>query len=167
MTLEFDSLVSYYSIMEADSTEPLLSIAEVAERANVSRRTVRYYVQRGLIDAPLGRGRGSAYTPKHVDQIQRVLRLQREGVTLETIEQLPEGADAAEPARPAVPATVVLRIPLRPGIQLEVNAGTSLPSQHVIEQLAAACEQILNGTGDIDDDDKDDAIADSAEWRGQ
>ena len=63
----------------------------------------------GAASASTGRGRGSAYTPKHIDQIQRVLRLQREGVTLETIEQLPEGTDAAESARRSVPATVVLR----------------------------------------------------------
>ena len=158
--------------MDAEPNEAAYSIAEVAERANVSRRTVRYYVQRGLIDAPLGRGRGSAYTQKHVEQIQRVLRLQREGVTLETIEQLPTETDAM-PRPAAAPATVVLRIPLRPGIQLEVNAGLALPTQETIDRLVAACAQILNGQNfnstpetDSDDDDETDADADTAEWRG-
>ncbi len=144
-TLEFDIRVSYYLYMESDDAvnEPLYSIGEVSERANVSRRTVRYYVQRGLIDAPGGRGRGSAYTQKHVEQIQRVLRLQREGVTLETIEQLPAAADAQESARIPARAEVVVRISLRPGLQLELNSGGAIPPAHILEQLAAACEQVL------------------------
>jgi len=121
----------------------LLSIGELAERANVSRRTVRYYVQRGLIDPPLGLGRASGYSQKHVDQIQRVLRFQREGLPLRTIEQLPENAEPAPAASVMPPPTVVLRVPLRDGVRLEIDAGSALPPQDVLNQLAAACERVL------------------------
>ena len=39
---------------------------ELAERAGVSARTVRYYVQRGLVPAPEFRGPETAYGPEHV-----------------------------------------------------------------------------------------------------
>jgi DNA-binding transcriptional MerR regulator len=37
----------------------LYAIGDLAELAGVSRRTIRYYVQEGLVPAPLGLGRGS------------------------------------------------------------------------------------------------------------
>jgi hypothetical protein len=58
------------------------SIGELAERTGVSRRTVHFYVQRRLIDPPLGRGRGRHYDERHVEQIKRVRELQRQGVQL-------------------------------------------------------------------------------------
>jgi hypothetical protein len=58
------------------------SIGELAERTGVSRRTVHFYVQRRLIDPPLGRGRGRHYDERHVEQIERVRELQRQGVQL-------------------------------------------------------------------------------------
>jgi DNA-binding transcriptional MerR regulator len=157
MTLDFDSLVSYSSVME-HASEPLFTIGEVAERANVSRRTVRYYVQRGLIDAPIGRGRGSAYSQKHIEQIQRVLRLQREGLALQAIEQLPAGQEPT--TQNAVMHSLLVRVPLGPGVNLEIDAGHALPDQQVLNRLAAACRQILN---DEDADEANEAAADAAE----
>jgi len=122
---------------------PLLSIGEIADRTGVSRRTVRYYVQRGLIDAPIGRGRGSGYSQAHVEQIERVLRLQREGVTLDTIEQLPEGGDNAAAPQEAATPTIVLRIELQPGVRLEIDAAAGMPRKEVMDELAAACRAVL------------------------
>ena len=147
VTLDFDSLVSYSLAMEnanGNEGEPLLTIGDVAEQANVSRRTVRYYVQRGLIDAPVGRGRGSGYTQKHLEQIQRVLRLQREGLALQAIEQLPAGAEPETKNAHAVAPALLVRIPLSNGMRLEVDAGTALPSQEILNRLAAACREILD-----------------------
>ena len=127
---------------------PLLSIGEIADRTGVSRRTVRYYVQRGLIDAPLGRGRGSGYSQAHVEQIERVLRLQREGVTLDTIEQLPEGEDIAAAPQEAAAPIIVLRIELQPGVRLEIDAAAGMPRKEVMDELAAACRAVLEKSVD-------------------
>jgi len=134
--------------MEADPDAPSYSIGELADLAGVSRRTVRYYVQRNLIDPPQGRGRGSVYTRQHAEQIQRVLRLQRQGLPLQTIQSLPEGEEP-EPAREA--PRLVMRVPLAAGIRLEVDAGADLPAPQVLDALAAACARILgNGTTSSD-----------------
>ncbi|HYE85639.1 MAG TPA: MerR family transcriptional regulator [Vicinamibacterales bacterium] len=155
------------------TNDSLLSIGELADRTGVSRRTVRFYVQRGLIAPPVGRGRGSGYTAQHLEQIARVLRLQREGLPLETIAQLPAGSELAvaaapptalneqttqnpediktqrteerlsPPTRTVVNPSVVLRVPLGPGIRLEIDGDLRLPSPAVLDQLAAACREIL------------------------
>ena len=57
-------------------TAPGYSIAEFAERGGVTRRTVRYYVQRGLLDPPEGAGRGARYTDAHLRRLERVRTLQ-------------------------------------------------------------------------------------------
>jgi hypothetical protein len=39
---------------------------------------------------------------------------------------------------------VVVRIPLRDGIRLELDAGSAIPPPDVLERLAAACGRILD-----------------------
>jgi DNA-binding transcriptional MerR regulator len=79
------------------------SIGELAERAGVSRRTVRFYVQRGLLPAPLGRGRGEHYDATHLAAVLRVKALQLAGASLEDIhsrlspDPAPGLADAPQP----------------------------------------------------------------------
>ena len=61
------------------------SINELAQHANVSRRTVRYYVQRGLLAPPNGKGRGSYYTATHLKHLLYIRDQQLKGVSLEHI----------------------------------------------------------------------------------
>ena len=61
------------------------SIGELAELGGVSRRTVRYYIQRGLLAAPTGVGRGSHYTQRHLDDLIRIRELQESGLALAEI----------------------------------------------------------------------------------
>ena len=124
----------------------LLSIGQLAERTGVSRRTVRFYVQRGLIAPPEGRGRGSGYTEKHVEQVLRVRQLQQRGLVLDTIRQL-GGDGAGEEPRAQAPTfigTTVHRIELVPGVRLEIDAQRIPPDPRVLTTLSDACRQILN-----------------------
>jgi DNA-binding transcriptional MerR regulator len=132
----------------------LLSIGELAERTGVSRRTVRFYVQKGLIAPPEGRGRGSGYTEAHVEQVLRVRQLQREGLVLDTIRQLDE-PEAARPAKTsALPAVTVCRITLADGVRLELDSQRIPPDPRVLAALAEACNRILNLKGKEEDDDE-------------
>ncbi len=64
---------------------PSYSIGELAELGGVSRRTVRYYVQRGLLEAPTGVGRGRHYRQRHLDTLIRIRKLQEAGRPLAEI----------------------------------------------------------------------------------
>ena len=91
--------------------EKRYSISELAELTGISRRTVRYYVQRKLIPPPLGAGRGHFYTDAHVKRIGKIRNLQDLGFSLDEVESqlsgpLPDlfgkvGAAGSEPACPA------------------------------------------------------------------
>jgi len=78
----------------------LYGVEELAEHAGVSRCTVRYYVQRGLLPAPLGLGRGKHYTEVHLARLVRIRELQEAGVPLDAIAARLDGA-APPPREPA------------------------------------------------------------------
>jgi len=82
--------------------ETRYSIGELAQRAGITRRTVRFYVQRGLIPLPLGRGRGEHYTDGHLTAVLRVKSLQEQGASLEEIRRHAAGepGTAGEAAGP-------------------------------------------------------------------
>jgi len=85
------------------------SIGELAKRTGVTRRTVRYYVQRGLIPQPLGRGRGEHYSEEHLTALLRVKSLQEQGASLDDIRrhltgEHPEANGDATPRAPMVEA---------------------------------------------------------------
>jgi DNA-binding transcriptional MerR regulator len=61
---------------------------QLAGKASVSLRTVRYYIQEGLIDAPQSRGPGAHFTNTHLSQLLRIRLLQDAGFDLKTIKEM-------------------------------------------------------------------------------
>lgn len=129
----------------------VLSIAELAERGGVTRRTVRYYVQRGLLPAPAGRGRGGHYGPEHLDRLLQVRGWQEQGVSLDDIAQLlATGERTAVPRSAPVPLQVWSRLAVAPGVELSVAAEAGL-SPETVRQLVDAARAVLATRGDGDD----------------
>jgi DNA-binding transcriptional MerR regulator len=141
-TLAVVFLVSYCSPMEHD-TEPL-HIDTLAELAGVTRRTVRFYVQRGLLSGPDGAGRGATYRRSHLERLIRIRDLQSAGVPLNDIADILDGVATPPPAprQPRGVHTVVFEIV--PGVSLHVRAG-ALPD-HVAAQVAALVAETLGAT---------------------
>ena len=132
------------------------AIGDLAELASVSRRTVRYYVQEGLLRAPFGLGRGNHYGQEHLDQLLRVKALQEAGRSLDEIRRaLEPGAPADEaPVEPAlVERTNWRRLSLAPGVELHVASSVRLPSPGTLDELARWCRSHFhpsNREGDSD-----------------
>jgi DNA-binding transcriptional MerR regulator len=66
-------------------SEQRYGIEELGELGGVSRRTVRYYVQEGLLPPPLGVGRGKHYGREHLERLLQVKTLQQRGLTLDEV----------------------------------------------------------------------------------
>ena len=60
-------------------------LTELCERADVTPRTVRYYIQQGLLPSPGARGPGVRYDRGHLDRLRLIRRLQREHLPLAEI----------------------------------------------------------------------------------
>ncbi|MCH5670681.1 MerR family transcriptional regulator [Streptomyces gilvus] len=82
--------------MTTDTGEPTLTIDELAARAGITVRTVRFYSTKGLLPPPvIGPRRVGHYGPQHVARLALIEELQHQGMTLAAIErymeQLPAG----------------------------------------------------------------------------
>lgn len=109
------------------------------------RRNIYFYIQRGLLAPPNGRGRGATYTREHVQQLQRLLYMKRAGVQLDTIRELPLGAEIEpqhKPPRTGVPQ-VCIRVRLLEGVRLELDSDQYMPTRKVFAELAETCARIL------------------------
>jgi DNA-binding transcriptional MerR regulator len=61
--------------MRMQSNERSLTIEELAEQAQTSVRTVRYYITENLLPGPGSRGKGAAYTEEHLQRLRLIRRL--------------------------------------------------------------------------------------------
>lgn len=60
-------------------------ISELAEKAGVTKRTVHYYVGRGLLPPPEGAGVGSTYNEEHLVKLKLIKQLQERYYPLDRI----------------------------------------------------------------------------------
>jgi DNA-binding transcriptional MerR regulator len=74
------------------------TIDQVCELTGIPRRTVRYYVQIGLLESPAGRGRGGNIIKSHIERLRRIKSLQDQGLTLSSIEAQLKTESAPSPA---------------------------------------------------------------------
>jgi DNA-binding transcriptional MerR regulator len=107
-------------------TPQTFSLDELAALAELPRRTVRYYIQSGLIDRPQGIGKGAYYTPRHVEQLLQLRKWQLAGLSLERIgELLRAPAEGPVPPTPRRPGTVEVwsHLVVADGIELTLEPG--------------------------------------------
>ena len=125
-----------------DTDEGRYGIEELADRAGVSRRTVRYYVQRGLLPAPTGLGRGKHYTEAHLARLVQVRDLQEGGVGLAEIAAVLSGqADRVRAAPAGGAQSTWTKVALDDDVELFVRGRRLDPVR--LERLIAAVLEIL------------------------
>src|SRR5215207_8391573 len=61
-----------------------MTIQELADRAEVTTRTIRYYVEQGVLPPP-GYGRPAEYTEEHVERLALIKRLKEQYLPLDEI----------------------------------------------------------------------------------
>jgi DNA-binding transcriptional MerR regulator len=66
---------------------------ELSAAAGVTTRTIRYYVQQGLLPSPGTRGPGTRYERAHLERLQLIRRLQRQHLPLAEIRLRLEALD--------------------------------------------------------------------------
>lgn len=64
-----------------------LSIGELASRAGVTPRTIRYYTSEGLLPPPDTRGRYASYRPDHLQRLARIAELKAAYLPLSAIRE--------------------------------------------------------------------------------
>lgn len=116
-----------------------LSLHELAARAGVPERTVRYYIQLGLIDRPEGETRAARYGARHLEQLLAIRKWQQAGVSLQRIGELLRGeADQAPPPRPRGAGTVEVwtHVVVAEGVELMIDAARAQLTADEVRRLS-------------------------------
>ena len=127
-----------------DEERGRFGIEELADLGGVSRRTVRYYVQEGLLPAPLGVGRGRHYDQSHLDRLLQVKAAQEAGHSLDAIRLDLRNVTPAAKAPLSVPRSAWRRLELAPGVELHVANDIRLPAPRRLDELADWCRTHLS-----------------------
>ncbi len=100
------------------------SLDELCTLTTLSVRTVRYYIQIGLLDRPEGEKRGAHYLERHLDQLLRIKQLSEAGISLERIREVLHGqGEIPVPPRRRQPGQVNVRshVWLAAGLELVID----------------------------------------------
>ncbi|MDO0910154.1 MerR family transcriptional regulator [Streptomyces sp. DT2A-34] len=147
--------------MTTDTTEgPTLTIDELAARAGVTVRTVRFYGTKGLLPPPvIGPRRVGRYGHEHLARLALIEELQQQGMTLAAIErylqQLPPDLDAHDLAvhRAVVASWAPEAVETVTRAELERRAGRALGDDDVERLVAMGVVEAGGGGGEADGSD--------------
>jgi DNA-binding transcriptional MerR regulator len=125
--------------MQSDTAT--FTLDELAGLVDLPRRTVRYYIQIGLIDRPAGVGRGAHYGPRHAEQLVAIKKWQAAGLSLERIRELltPQGeAGLVPPPRPRQAGTVEVwsHLVVADGVELTLEPTRAGLTPEQVRELA-------------------------------
>lgn len=134
--------------------ERVFDLDELATLTGIPLRTIRFYIQEGLVPRPSGKGRGSHYDRSHLEALLAVRRWQADGLSLGRMRQLlSQDAVAAAPARGTGTVEVWSHLVVRPGIELVVEPGQAGLSP---EQVRALFRAVLDAVTTIDKNETED-----------
>jgi DNA-binding transcriptional MerR regulator len=139
-----------------DSPSQSFSLDELCALTDLSKRTVRYYVQLGLVNRPEGETRAAKYSPQHLEQLLLIKKWTAAGVSLERIRELLQGGPAPVPDRVRRPGSleVCSHLHITEGIELVIEptrAGLS-PEQlrSFVRSVMQAYEALQNNPDNND-----------------
>lgn len=110
---------------------------------------MRYYIQIGLVDRPIGETRAAYYTDEHLQQLLTIRKWTEAGLSLERIRELLEGADpAVPPPLPRKPGSVEVmsHLIVTDGVELVIEPGRAGLKPEEVRKLF---KKVLAAYGDI------------------
>jgi len=125
---------------ETQMESQTFSLDELCTLTDFSKRTVRYYMQLGLVDRPIGETRSAHYLDVHLEQLLRIKKLTDAGVSLERIREVLAGEEPPVPARQRKPGSIEVKSHLfiAPGVELQISPEEADLSPEQVRELIKA-----------------------------
>ena len=126
------------------------TLDELCALTDYSKRTVRYYMQLGLIPRPIGEARAAYYTGDHLARLLRIKQLSVAGVSLERIREVVSGEESPVPPRRRRPGSLAVRshLYIAPGIEVQISPEDAnlMPEEirALVKEIMACAEKLLN-----------------------
>lgn len=124
---------------------------DLVSRTGLPRRTIRFYVEKGLLDPPAGRGRGGFYDASHLARLLEIRKSREEGRSLESIRSIEPmkfnyrldaaiGGSAALPDTFPAEASTLLSWELAPGLSLQVEETLFAKNRNLIQIIISTVQ---------------------------
>jgi DNA-binding transcriptional MerR regulator len=118
------------------------TIDDLIERTGLSRRTIRFYIERGLLAPPAGRGRGGFYDASHLARLLEIKTARENGSSLKSIkldEVLAEENKVISSISTST-ATTILIWKLAPGLSLQVDETLFEKNKSLIQAIISTVQ---------------------------
>lgn len=128
------------------------TLNELCTLADLPVRTVRYYIQIGLVDRPEGETRAARYGRRQLKQLLSIRKWTAAGVSLERIRELLHGEEAPVPPRARQPGSVEVcsHLLVTEGIEVVIEPGRAELSP---EQVRDFVKGVMALYGQVRDSD--------------
>lgn len=137
------------------STEKRLSLETLSARSDIPIRTIRYYIQRGLLARPVGEKKGAYYVHAHLEALLQIRRWIAAGMSLDGIhERLNPDTDTQPKALTSTTPRRLHAYELAPGISIQIDTQQAKLTDQQIKQLLTVINQQLQ-TADPSHQEKD------------
>ena len=115
------------------------SIDELCTLTDLPKRTIRYYIQIGLVDRPQGETRGARYHRQHLTQLLSIRQWTQAGLSLERIRALLSAAETPPVQRERIGTVEVWsHFVVADGLELQLNPALAALSPEQTKQFFAA-----------------------------
>ena len=121
----------------------MYSLQDISTLTALPVRTIRYYIQKNLVDKPIGARKTAKYDQQHLEQLMTVKRLSEAGLSLAAIAKVMTGSQSES----VIPSDLkpgqiraLMQVHISPGVELSID---SMQSNLTKEQLSELSETII------------------------
>ena len=105
-----------------ENMDTTFTLDQLSALTDLPLRTIRYYIQLGLVDRHEGDRKHARYTQKHLDQVLQVRAMADQGTPLDRIKQLINGITTPPaPPKAAGDISVISKVFIAPGVELHLE----------------------------------------------
>ncbi|CAM3030812.1 helix-turn-helix domain-containing protein [Vibrio rarus] len=114
------------------------TMQQLSELTDLPVRTIRFYIQKGLVDRPIGERKGAKYNEDHVAQCLKIKKWTAAGLSLDKVAQALVEPPLELPTPPKKTGDVSMKtcIHLAEGVELIIDSDIAQLSASDIRSLA-------------------------------
>jgi len=137
--------------MEDDKTKYTLD--QICTLTGMKKRTVRYYIQNGLVDRPEGFGKGAFYRSDHFSQLLKINKWKDQGLSLRRIKQILDSKKEKRPVDGELPPPLPKKIGtievwshvcIADGVELCIEPKRSRLSPEQVKEIVSQLQQMID-----------------------
>ena len=156
LRLHYDSNSDLMNCMKVEklSIDPSYALTDLCVLADLPQRTVRYYVQIGVVDRPEGETRAARYGSKHLEQLLLIKKWTAAGVSLDRIRELLQGEQALIPPRARAAGSVEVKshLTVADGVEMVIEPGRAGLSPEQVRQFVNGVMAVFNQVSGVQSD---------------